>query len=161
MTPSITSKLTSQQFLSYQSLSRENYYTHIWLFLLHEHENELPVYYYGRGFADLETRYPDNEKLALALIIAAHKLRQYFQTYTIHVLTNHPLRQILQKPETSGRMVKWAIELGEFDLHLKPRIVIKGQAAAYFIVEFIHMNHDNPNPEAPPPPGCYMGTPCC
>ncbi|XP_004295848.1 PREDICTED: uncharacterized protein LOC101309919 [Fragaria vesca subsp. vesca] len=116
----------------------------------HEHNNELPVYYYGRGFADPETRYPNIEKLALALITTARKLRQYFQAHTIHVLTNHPLRQILQKPETSGRMVKWAIELGEFDIHFKPRTAIKGQAAADFIAEFIPLDHGNPNDDAPP-----------
>ena len=49
----------------------------------HEHDNELPVYYCGRGFADPETRYPDIEKLVLALITAARKLRQYFQAHTI------------------------------------------------------------------------------
>ncbi|XP_004305397.1 PREDICTED: uncharacterized protein LOC101305968 [Fragaria vesca subsp. vesca] len=57
----------------------------------HDHDNELPVYYCGRGFTDPETRYPDIEKLALALITAA-KIKQYFQAHTIHVLTNHPLR---------------------------------------------------------------------
>nr|XP_011463605.1 PREDICTED: uncharacterized protein LOC105351322 [Fragaria vesca subsp. vesca] len=123
----------------------------------HEHDNELLVYYYGRGFADPETCYPDIEKLALALITAARKLRQYFQAHTIHVLTNHPLRQILQKLETSGRLVKWAIELGEFDIHFKPRTTIKGQAAADFIAKFIPLDHDSPNadvlpPARPPPP---------
>ncbi|XP_004301757.1 PREDICTED: uncharacterized protein LOC101307997 [Fragaria vesca subsp. vesca] len=116
----------------------------------HDHDNELPVYYCGRGFTDPEIRYPDIEKLALALITTARKLKQYFQAHTIHVLTNHPLRQILQKPETSGRMVKWAIELGEFDLHFKPRTTIKGQAAADFIAEFIPMNPDDPNQDVLP-----------
>ncbi|XP_008231833.1 PREDICTED: uncharacterized protein LOC103331001 [Prunus mume] len=60
----------------------------------------------------------------------------YFQAHTIHVLTNQPLRQVLQKPETSGRLVKWAIELGEFDIHYKPRPATKGQAVADFISEF-------------------------
>nr|XP_011470652.1 PREDICTED: uncharacterized protein LOC105353311 [Fragaria vesca subsp. vesca] len=116
----------------------------------HDHDNELPVYYCGIGFTDPETRYPDIEKLALALITAARKLRQYFQAHTIHVLTNHPLRQILQKHETSGCMVKWAIELGEFDLHFKPRIAIKGQATTDFIAEFIPMNPDDPDQDAHP-----------
>ncbi|CAL9010263.1 unnamed protein product [Prunus brigantina] len=64
------------------------------------------------------------------------RLRPYFQAHTIYVLTNHPLRQVLQKPETSGRLVKWAIELGEFDIHYKPRPATKGQAVADFISEF-------------------------
>ncbi|CAL9001013.1 unnamed protein product [Prunus brigantina] len=44
--------------------------------------------------------------------------------------------RLLQKPETSGRLVKWAIELGEFDIHYKPRPATKGQAVADFISEF-------------------------
>ncbi|CAL9012379.1 unnamed protein product, partial [Prunus brigantina] len=85
---------------------------------------------------DAEARYPDIEKLAFALVVSARRLRPYFQAHTIHVLTNHPLRQVLQKPETSGRLVKWAIELGEFDIHYKPRPATKGQAVADFISEF-------------------------
>lgn len=62
-------------------------------------------------------------------------MRPYFQAHTIHVLTDHPLRQVLPKPETSGRLVKWAIELGKFDIHYKARTSNKGQAAADFISE--------------------------
>ncbi|CAL9016411.1 unnamed protein product, partial [Prunus brigantina] len=42
---------------------------------------------------------------------------------------------VLQKPETSGRLVKWAIELGEFDVQFKPRPAEKGQVVADFISE--------------------------
>ncbi|XP_008222088.1 PREDICTED: uncharacterized protein LOC103322009 [Prunus mume] len=42
---------------------------------------------------------------------------------------------VLQKPETSGILVKWAIELGEFDIQFKPRPAEKGQAVADFISE--------------------------
>ncbi|KAK8933512.1 hypothetical protein KSP39_PZI015592 [Platanthera zijinensis] len=42
---------------------------------------------------------------------------------------------ILQKPEASSRLVKWAVELGEFDIHFLPRSVIKSQVLANFIVE--------------------------
>ncbi|VVA40103.1 PREDICTED: rve domain-containing, partial [Prunus dulcis] len=76
------------------------------------------------------------EKLAFSLVVSARSLRPYFQAHTIHVLTNQPLRQVLQKPETSGRLVKWAIELGEFDIHYKPRPAMRGQAVADFLSEF-------------------------
>ena len=33
-------------------------------------------------------------------------------------------------------MVQWAIELSQFDVEYKPRIAIKAQALANFIVEF-------------------------
>ncbi|CAL2230829.1 unnamed protein product [Prunus armeniaca] len=67
---------------------------------------------------------------------SARHLRPYFQTHTIHVLTNQLLRQVLHKLEISGRLVKWAIKLGEFDIHYKPCPATKGQAVADFILEF-------------------------
>lgn len=42
----------------------------------------------------------------------------------------------MHKPETTGRMLKWAIEFGQFNLYYKLRVVIKGQALADFILEF-------------------------
>ncbi|XP_022870705.1 uncharacterized protein LOC111389949 [Olea europaea var. sylvestris] len=82
-----------------------------------------------------ETRYTLAEQLALALIVAARKLRQYFQLHPIVVLTNQLLKHILQKPDVSGRLLQWAIELGEFDIEFKPRPSIKAQALADFIAE--------------------------
>ena len=80
------------------------------------------------------------EKLALALMVASKKLRPYFHAYSIEVLTNYPLRQVLQKPEASSRLLKWAIELGQFDMNFHPRMVIKGEALADFRVEFTYVN---------------------
>ena len=51
-------------------------------------------------------------------------------------MTNYPLRQVLQKPEASCRILKWVIELRQFDIRYNPQIVIKGHALADFIVEF-------------------------
>ena len=74
------------------------------------------------------------EKLILALVTTSRKLRPYFQAHTIKVPTEYPMKQILHKPETSGRLIKWAIELSEFDIMYKPMTVIKGQVLAYFIM---------------------------
>ena len=76
------------------------------------------------------------EKLILALVTTSRKLRPYFQAHTIEVPTEYPMKQILHKPETSGRLIKWAIELSEFDIGYKPRTTIKGKILAYFITEF-------------------------
>ena len=46
------------------------------------------------------------------------------------------MKQILHKPETSGKLIKLAIELSEFDIRYKPRTTIKRQILAYFIMEF-------------------------
>ncbi|XP_052189984.1 uncharacterized protein LOC127799805 [Diospyros lotus] len=45
---------------------------------------------------------------------------------------------ILQRPECSGRLTKWAVELSEYDISFEPRKAIKGQALANFIVECTH-----------------------
>ena len=37
----------------------------------------------------------------------------------------------------SGRLTKWAIELSEFDIQYLAKAAHKGQAATYFVVEFI------------------------
>ena len=76
------------------------------------------------------------EKLILVLVTTSRKLRPYFQAHTIEVPTEYPMKQILHKPETSGRLIKWAIELSEFDIKYKPRTTIKGQILADFIMEF-------------------------
>lgn len=36
-------------------------------------------------------------------------------------------------------MMKWAIELSEFDIMFKIRAVVKGRALANFVVEFAHI----------------------
>ncbi|XP_022865955.1 uncharacterized protein LOC111385772 [Olea europaea var. sylvestris] len=72
-----------------------------------ENEHQLPVYYISKALLLAETRYPDMEKLAIALITASRKLRPHFQAHSIEVLTNFPLKH-----------------------------AIKGQALADFVAEF-------------------------
>ena len=76
------------------------------------------------------------EKLILALVTTARKLCSYFQAHTIEVPTEYPMKQVLHKTETSGRLMKWAIELSEFDIKYKPKTIIKGQVLADFVMEF-------------------------
>jgi hypothetical protein len=63
---------------------------------------QLPVYYTSKAFQGAEERYPAMEKLALALVVTARKLRPYFQAHSIIVLTNHPLRKAMSKPDAAG-----------------------------------------------------------
>nr|KAJ0215185.1 hypothetical protein LSAT_V11C300107570 [Lactuca sativa] len=68
-----------------------------------------------------EINYPIIEKLVLTLIYAARRLRRYFHAHQIEALTSCPIKQVLLKPETSGRLAKWAIELGEHDISYHPK----------------------------------------
>ena len=76
------------------------------------------------------------ENLIPPLVTTSKKLRPYFQAHTVEVPTKYPMKQILYKPETSGRMMKWAIELSEFDIIYKPRTAVKGKILIDFIIEF-------------------------
>ncbi|KAK0570777.1 hypothetical protein LWI29_006363 [Acer saccharum] len=101
-----------------------------------EGRSQHPVYYVSKTLLDAETRYSRLEKLALALVMAARKLRPYFQCHSIKVLTAYPLKNILHKPELSGRLTKWAVELSEYDISFHPRSAMKSQVLADFITDF-------------------------
>ncbi|KAK1567581.1 hypothetical protein Q3G72_013819 [Acer saccharum] len=48
-----------------------------------ENNNQHPVYYISKALLDAETMYSRLEKLALALVVTARKLRPYFQCHSI------------------------------------------------------------------------------
>ena len=98
-------------------------------------KGQLPVYYVSKALHDFELNYSKIEKLAYSLLIASRKLRQYFQDHHVTVLIDQPLKEVLQKMTTSGRMVKWSIELSEYGLEFRPRKSTKAQALADFVAE--------------------------
>ncbi|PKU85753.1 RNA-directed DNA polymerase [Dendrobium catenatum] len=117
-----------------------------------ENATQRPVYYVSKILSEMEGRYPLADKTALALVYSARKLRPYFQAHSIGVYTNLPLKCILQKSEASGRLVKWSVELGEFDIHYLPRPDIKSQALADFVVECTVHASDIQTGTLPSPP---------
>ena len=91
-----------------------------------EEDAQFHVCYVSKRLLDAEIRYSNMEKLMYALILASQKLHQYFQAHKIEVRTSYPLRQIMHMPKVIGRMLKWAIKLGQFDLEYRSRTAIKG-----------------------------------
>ncbi|CAL8163986.1 unnamed protein product [Prunus armeniaca] len=51
-------------------------------------------------------------------------------------MTDFPLRSILHSPDAFQRLMKWAIELSQYDLIYRPKAAIKAQALADIIIEF-------------------------
>ena len=102
-----------------------------------------PIYYVSRAYRGAEVRYSGFEKLALALISGARRLRHYFQSHSIVVITNQPLRRVLGKSDVSRRLLKWAVELGEFNIQYQPRATIKEQAWADFIAKLTPAEEEN------------------
>ncbi|GKE51960.1 reverse transcriptase domain-containing protein, partial [Tanacetum coccineum] len=70
---------------------------------------QMPIYFVSRALRGPELNYMSMEKLVLALI--------------------------LSRPEVAVRLQKWSIELGEYVIHYKPRVSVKGHILADFIVE--------------------------
>nr|KYP70557.1 hypothetical protein KK1_009777 [Cajanus cajan] len=52
-----------------------------------------------------------------------------------HLDIEKQIRQVLQKPNLAGRMMKWSVKLSEFSIKYEPRGAIKAQALADFLME--------------------------
>jgi hypothetical protein len=50
------------------------------------------------------------------LLITSRKLRHYFQAHKILVSSSFPLGEIICNRDTNGRIVKWSVDLGEFEI---------------------------------------------
>ena len=84
------------------------------------------VYFISKMLTDVESCYIDFERITLALRVATNKLRPYVHAHTINILSSYPIRAILHKPDAASKLLKWAIELSEFDIVYCPRLTIKG-----------------------------------
>ena len=69
-----------------------------------EDKVQKPMYYISWAFQGVEERYPPMEKLVFTLVIAARKLKPYFQTHTVVVLTDKTLQRAMSNPEATRRM---------------------------------------------------------
>ena len=85
-----------------------------------------PVYYVSKSLNEAEVHYLPLEKAILAVVHATRKLSHYFQTHTVVVLTQLPLKSVLRSADYTGRIAKWGTILGAFDIKYMPRTSIKG-----------------------------------
>ncbi|XP_073138696.1 uncharacterized protein [Henckelia pumila] len=104
--------------------------------------NHQPIYFVSHALKGAKLNYLTQENLALALVITARKLRPYFFSHPITVLTNSILGKIATNPDASGRLIRWIIELSEYDIRFEPRTAIKAQALADFLAETVQLEHE-------------------
>ncbi|KAM2137967.1 hypothetical protein ACFX1Q_010080 [Malus domestica] len=96
----------------------------------------LLVFYTSKALIGFETRYPKIEKLILVLVVAAWKLRPYFQGHSVIIMTQYSLLSVLHSPDASQRVMKGALKLDQYGLTYQPCTTIKAHALEDFVAEF-------------------------
>jgi hypothetical protein len=79
------------------------------------------------------------------VILTRRKLRHYFESHPVTVVSSFPLGEIIQCREASGRIAKWAVEIMGETISFAPRKAIKSQVLADFVAEWV----DTQLPTAP------------
>ena len=101
-----------------------------------------PIYFVSEVLHDARSRNPNIQKLLYAILMSSRKLKHYFLSHKIKVVSSYPLSTIIHNRDAVDRIAQWSIELGQYDIQFVPRTAIRSQALADFIAEWT-----NPKPK--------------
>jgi hypothetical protein len=87
----------------------------------HTYSVQRPVYFISEVLSESKARYQPVQNLLYAVLITSRKLRHYFQEYSISIVTDYPLDDIMRNQDATRRISKWAVELGALNIDFKPR----------------------------------------
>jgi ribonuclease HI/transposase InsO family protein len=104
-----------------------------------------PIYFISEVLSETKVHYPQIQKLLYVVILTRRKLRHYFESHPVTVVSSFPLGEIIQCREASGRIAKWAVELMGETISFAPRKAIKCQVLVDFMAEWV----DTQLPTAP------------
>jgi hypothetical protein len=102
----------------------------------HAYPVQRPVYFVSEILSKSKARYQLVQKLLYVVVNTSRKLRHHSQKYSITVVTDYPLGDILRNQDAAGRISKWAVELGAITMDFKPQTTIKSQALVDFMAEW-------------------------
>ncbi|GJR45818.1 reverse transcriptase domain-containing protein [Tanacetum coccineum] len=104
--PVLTAPMEKEELIVYLAATKETVNA---VLMTKREAKQMSIYFVSRALRGPKINYTSMEKLVLALV--------------------------LLRPEVAGRLQKWSIELGEYAIHYRPRVSVKGQILADFIVE--------------------------
>ena len=112
---------------------------------------ERAIYYLSKKFTECEYRYTVIEKLCCALTWAAKRLCQYILYHTTWLISKlDSLRYIYEKPYLLSRIVRWQVQLAEYDIVYMTRKVVKrsvitNHLADHAMEDYESLNFDFPD----------------
>ena len=83
------------------------------------------MYFISEVLSDSKTRYPQIKKLLYAILITKKKLRHYFDSHQVTVVSSFLLGEVIQNQEAMGRITKWVLELMDQGIMYAPQMAIK------------------------------------
>ena len=83
------------------------------------------MYFISEVLFDSKTRYSQIQKLLYTVLITKRKLRHYFETHPVTIVTSFTLGEVVQSQDTTGRTTKWALELMDQGITYASRTMIK------------------------------------
>ena len=107
--------------------------------VMHTYKVQCPVYFINKVLNKSKARYPQVQKLLYAILITSKKLRHYFETYQVAVVTEYPLGDICRNKEANGHIIKWVVELSTYSIDFRGHQTIKSQVHANFIAKWTDM----------------------
>ena len=87
-----------------------------------QNEKEVVIAYSSRQLRPPEIKYATVEKEALAVVFAIKQFRHYLLEKSFTVISDHrPLQWLENQKDASGRLGRWAIQLGALSYKIKYR----------------------------------------
>ena len=84
-----------------------------------------PMYFISGVLSDSKTRYSQIQKLMYTILMTKTKLRHYFESHPVTVVTSFPLGEVVQSQDAMGRTTKWALKLMDQGITYDSRTAIK------------------------------------
>ena len=101
------------------------------------------IYYISQSLHEAEVQYLPLENAILAVVHVTRKLPHYFQTHTVVVLTQLPLKALLQNVDYTGRVAKWGMVLRAFDIKYMLHTSVKGQVLADLVAKSAEIPYES------------------